>query len=84
MALGMDRPHCHGRIKNKESKAKLLIGMQRIFEYHFGNYDKAERADIMGELLFNGKMFGKEVDSKVAQKFSKSVTSAVFSPANLF
>ena len=82
-ALGMDRPHRHGRISNEENKAKLLIGMQRIFEYHFGNYDKAERANIMGELLFNGEMFGKEAGIKVAEKIAKSVTSRLFSPSNI-
>ena len=37
----------------------------------------------MGELLFNGEMFGKEAGIKVAQKIAKSVTSRVFSPSNI-
>ena len=83
MALGIDRLYWKCCINNEESKIKLLIGMQQIFKYHSSNYHKAERADIMGELLLNGEMFGKEAGSRVAQKVSKLVTSVVSSPLNI-
>ena len=74
-SLGPDQS---GHISNVTGKEKLVEGMQLLIEYHFGNYAEAERADIVGELMFNGKLFRKETSNQVAAKVTRSATSAIF------
>ena len=72
-----------GTLSKVASKRKVLNGMQRLFDYHFVGYAKGECADILGELLFNGELFGKRAGIEVATTATRSITSAIFSTVNL-
>jgi hypothetical protein len=77
-SLGLSRD---GKFKpsKEESKEKLLIGFQLLVDIHFKNYCNQERADIVGEALFNGQLFGSEGANYVATKVAKTTTSRIFS-----
>ena len=66
-----------GSISDATDKERLGKGMQFLIGCHFGNYAEAEWADIVGELMFNGKLFGKETSNLVATKVTRSVTLLV-------
>lgn len=64
-ALGLDK---HGRVTNQASKDSFVKGLQTLCDIHFSSYANEERADIMGELLFNGKVFSKAASDKASEK----------------
>ena len=79
-ALGLDKSsHMTNTIK-KESFAK---GIWTLCDFHFGNYAENEQADILGELLFNSKVFLKESSDKVSAKSTASIASCVFNAVSL-
>jgi hypothetical protein len=47
-------------------------------EFHFSELLNLKRADLIGKLLFSGKLCGTEGSNKVAGKVTRSVTSCVF------
>ena len=75
-SLGLDTPLQMGVEKRQRA---LTVGLQLMMAYHFRGYSPAERADLVGELLFNGMLFGKEEGDDVAKKVTRCVTSCIFS-----
>ena len=57
VALGLDR---EGRLTKVQRKEKLATGVRLLIDLHFGRYTEIERADILGELAVNSKLFGTE------------------------
>ena len=54
-----------------------------MLDYHLKGYQSEERADIMGNLLFNGGLFPPKSSNPVAVKVTRTVTSTIFSAVAL-
>ena len=78
--LGMDT---EGRLTNQASKLQMVKGMQAMINYHLGHLNQQQQADTLGELLFNGHLFGKACANHVATTVTKSVTTCIFSSVAL-
>ena len=78
--LGMDT---EGRLTNQASKLQMVKGMQAMINYHLGHLNQQQQADTLGEMLFNGHLFGKECANHVATTVTKSVTTCIFSSVAL-
>ena len=74
-SIGLDT----NNFKNKlMDKSLLQQGVHVLLDYHLKGYLSEERADIMGELLFNGGLFPHKSSSHVDVKVTRSVTSNIF------
>ena len=80
VALGLDR---EGRLTKEQRKEKLATGVRLLIEVHFGRYTEFERADILGELAVNSKLFGTEASNRMSAKVAASVNSCMFSATRL-
>ena len=50
-----------GALQQHDMKKESIAQCIRVlFDVHFSNYDENERADIMGEMMFNSTIFSKE------------------------
>ena len=78
--LGLDS---EGKATNTATKKNLVKGIRFLSDYHFGTYNEHERADIMGELLFNSTIFSKQASRKVFEKSTRTMTSCIFNAVSL-
>ena len=74
-ALGLDS---EDRVSNSVKKESFAKGIRTLVDFHFRNYDENEHADIMGKLLFNGKIFSKQASNKASEKAARTMTSCIF------
>ena len=56
-ALGLNK---QGRMTTSAKKDQFVQGIRTLCDIHFSNHDECQRADIIGELLFNSRLFSKE------------------------
>ena len=64
-------------------ETSFIAGIQLLTKYHFMNSTIAQRADLVGKLMFNGLLFGRDAANEVATKITKSVTLCIFSSVAL-
>ena len=76
-SLGLNEKGC---VADSERNERLARGIKELFEFHFESKTESQRGDILGHLLFDGHLFGKETGTNVACIVAASVTRAVFSP----
>ena len=79
-ALGLDK---QGHMTNEAKKDRFAKGIRTLCNAHFGNYAEKEQAHILGELLFNSRVFAKEHSDDVSAKTTASVASCVFNSVAL-
>ena len=64
-------------------KDQFVQGICTLCDIHFSNHDECQRADIMGELLFNSRLFSKEASNKSTVKATVSMSSCVFNAVSI-
>ena len=79
-ALGLDE---QGHMTKEAKKDAFAKGIHTLCDVHFRNYAEKEEADILGELLFNSRVFAKEYCDEVIAKTTASVASCVFNLVSL-
>jgi hypothetical protein len=79
-ALGVNS---QGRMSNEKKKESFAKGIHALCEVHFGRYKESEQAHILGELLFDSRIFSKESSCNVSTRTAASVSSCVFNAVNL-
>ena len=73
-----------GALQQHDMKKESIAQCIRVlFDVHFSNYDENERADIMGEMMFNSTIFSKEASQLAAVKATRSITSCIFNVVQL-
>ena len=65
-------------MSNSSKKTDFVQGIRSLVDYHFRSYDEKEHADILGEMLFNGRIFSKEASNQAAEKITRTMTSCIF------
>ena len=70
---------CNGRRSRRASIANCTKGWSRLLEYHLGNYSPSDRANIVGEMVFNSTLLSADERNLTACEVAKSVTSSIFS-----
>ena len=70
---------CTGRRSRKASVESCVKGWARLLDYHLGNYSPRDRANIVGEMVFNSKLLSADERNHAACEVAKSVTSSIFS-----
>ena len=63
--LGLDS---EGPVITKARKTNFVKGIRFLCDFHFGNYNEHDQADIMGEIMFNLHVF----QNKHQRKCSRS------------
>jgi len=81
VALGLDKS---SHMINKARKEQFVQGIQTLCNVHFSNHDETQYADMMGELLFNSRIFFKDSYLKATTKATTSMTNCVFNTVNIF
>jgi len=79
-SLGLDTSQKQSYAERHKS---FTTGLCVLIDYHFQDYATPERADLLGELMFNIMLFGKKAGNEVATKVTRSVTSSIFSSVAL-
>jgi len=79
-ALGLDTK---GRVSKQVSKDSFVQGIRTICDFHFSSYEEVERADVLGELLFNGGIFSKSASEKASEKAARTMTSCIFNAVEI-
>jgi hypothetical protein len=79
-ALGINS---QGRISNEQKKESSAKGIRALCDVHFGRYKEMEQAHILGELLFDSRIFSTESSYNVSTRTASPVSSCIFNAANL-
>ena len=74
LGLGQDL----GRVTNESKKDKLAKGIRALMDIYFDKYDENIHADLLGEILFNARIFSKCASDKASLKTTRSVSSCIF------
>ena len=64
-------------------KDQFVRGIRTLCDVHFSNHDECQRADIMGELLFNSRIFTKEASNNTTAKDTASMANCIFNAVNI-
>jgi len=72
-----------GRVSNELRDQRLSQGIIKCFDYHYAKKRPKERGEILGNLLFQGGLFGDEVGKMLAGECAASVSRQVFTPQAL-
>ena len=71
-------------IRSKANNISALRnGVRVLLDYHLNSHAENEKADILGEMFFNGGLFSPNVTTDVSLKVSRAVTSTIFSAVAL-
>ena len=64
-------------------KEQFVKGIRTLCDVHFSGHHQCQRADIMGELLFNLSIFSKKASLDATRKATASIASCVFNAVSI-
>ena len=73
-----------GTTSSKDAKKDdVAQGIRTLIDLHFCQYNEKERSDILGEMLFNARIFTQEASTATSLKTTRSIASCIFNVSSL-
>ena len=79
-ALGLDKS---GHMTTEVLNDQFVKGIRTLCDVHFSNHHESQRADIVGGLLFQNRIFSKEASLGTTAKATASMASCIFNAVNI-
>jgi len=64
-------------------KDQFVKGIHTLCDVYFSNHHDSQQTDIMGELLFNSRIFNKKASNDAMAKATTSMASCLFKTVNI-